>query len=392
MMKKKLFGSILTGVLCLGLLAGCGTSGNPAEVLKERYGREVDLGTYKGIEYTQTKTEVTDSNVETRLSQWVMGFGETVKKTEGTAESGDTVGIDYVGRVDGVEFEGGSTKGAGTEITLGSSGYVAGFDDQIVGHKPGETFEVKVTFPENYGKEELNGKPAVFETTLNYISKMEYPELTDELVAEKTEYKTIDEYRKHLREDMEKTQAEEDKEKDIETMMTQITDTSAVKSYPEKEMKDQIAKLTSQIESTATSYGVELNQLLMMYGYTADSFQEEIRDGVESYIKRKMIVGAIAQKEDITVSKQEAEEKTRELLKASGLNDVETLNSRYGYSNDDYYYVVLEDKVLNFIYDNAVPKEASETEGTTTDSSATEAVTEAATEAVTEAVTEAATE
>ena len=391
-MKKKLFGSILTGVLCLGLLAGCGTSGNPAEVLKERYGREVDLGTYKGIEYTQTKTEVTDSNVETRLSQWVMGFGETVKKTEGTAESGDTVGIDYVGRVDGVEFEGGSTKGAGTEITLGSSGYVAGFDDQIVGHKPGETFEVKVTFPENYGKEELNGKPAVFETTLNYISKMEYPELTDELVAEKTEYKTIDEYRKHLREDMEKTQAEEDKEKDIETMMTQITDTSAVKSYPEKEMKDQIAKLTSQIESTATSYGVELNQLLMMYGYTADSFQEEIRDGVESYIKRKMIVGAIAQKEDITVSKQEAEEKTRELLKASGLNDVETLNSRYGYSNDDYYYVVLEDKVLNFIYDNAVPKEASETEGTTTDSSATEAVTEAATEAVTEAVTEAATE
>ena len=384
MMKKKLFGSILTGVLCLGLLAGCGTSGNPAEVLKERYGREVDLGTYKGIEYTQTKTEVTDSNVETRLTQWVMGFGETVKKTEGTAESGDTVGIDYVGRIDGVEFEGGSTKGAGTEITLGSSGYVAGFDDQIVGHKPGETFEVKVTFPENYGKEELNGKPAVFETTLNYISKMEYPELTDELVAEKTEYKTIDEYRKHLREDMEKTQAEEDKEKDIETMMTQITDTSAVKSYPEKEMKDQIAKLTSQIESTATSYGIELNQLLMMYGYTADSFQEEIRDGVESYIKRKMIVGAIAQKEDITVSKQEAEEKIRELLKASGLNDVETLNSRYGYSNDDYYYVVLEDKVLNFIYDNAVPKEASETEGTTTDSSATEAVTEAATEAATE--------
>ncbi|MBR6171876.1 MAG: trigger factor [Eubacterium sp.] len=382
MMKKKLFGSILTGVLCLGLLAGCGTSGNPAEVLKERYGREVDLGTYKGIEYTQTKTEITDSNVETRLTQWVMGFGETVKKTEGTAESGDTVGIDYVGRIDGVEFESGSTKGAGTEITLGSSGYVAGFDDQIVGHKPGETFEVKVTFPENYGKEELNGKPAVFETTLNYISKMEYPELTDELVAEKTEYKTIDEYRKHLREDMEKTQAEEDKEKDIETMMTQITDTSAVKSYPEKEMKDQIAKLTSQIESTATSYGIELNQLLMMYGYTADSFQEEIRDGVESYIKRKMIVGAIAQKEDITVSKQEAEEKIRELLKASGLNDVETLNSRYGYSNDDYYYVVLEDKVLNFIYDNAVPKEASETatEETTTDSSATEAVTEAATE------------
>ena len=380
-MKKKMFGAFLTGTLCLSMLAGCGSKAdeNPVEAMKERFSLYVDLGDYNGIQYTPTETPVTESDVESQISSWLMNYSEEIHETTGMAVAGDKVGIDYVGTIDGVAFEGGDTKGAGTEITLGSSGYVDNFDDQIVGHTPGETFDVKVTFPEDYGKEELNGKAAVFKTTLNYIVKTKYAELTDEFVAEKTDYDTVEAYRQHIEADMVKKQAEEDMETDKEAMIQQVIDTSAVKQYPEKEMKDRIANRTKQLEATANSYNIPLEQYIMIYGYTAESFQEEIKTSTESYIKRKMVVASIAAKEGIEVSKAEADAKIQEILKASGITDVNTLNSAYGYTNEDYYYIVLETKVMDFIYSNAVAKsgsdttEAGSTEDTTTEGTSDEA-------------------
>jgi len=370
--KKRFLVGLVAGTFSLSLLTGCGKSDNPVEQMKERYSQYVDLGDYMGIEYTPTETAVTETDVDSELSSWVRNYGETVKKTTGVAAIGDKVGIDYTGRIDGVAFDGGSTGGSGTEITLGSSGYIDNFDEQIAGHEPGQTFDVVVTFPEDYGKEELNGKEAVFETTLNYISVTEYPELTDELVAEKTDYKTVDEFRKQVEKDLVKETAENDLATDKENMMKQITETSAVKQYPEQEMKDQIEMLTNQVKSVADSYGVSLDQYLMYFGYDGDSFQESLRQSVESNVQRKMIVVAIANKEDINVSKAESEAKIQELLKASNLSDVATLSSRYGYTDDDYYYVVLEEKVLDFIYNNAKPKTNTDPTEQNTESSSTD--------------------
>ena len=137
-----------------------------------------------------------------------------------------------------------------------------------------------------------------------------------------------------------------------------------------------------------------LDQYLMVFGYDADGFQEEIRTSTEKYIKRKMIVAAIASKEDINVSKDEADAKIKELLSATGLTDVNDLNSRTGYTEEDYYYIVLEEKVIDFIYTNAIPKakddgetvivdEGTEaaTEGTSTEAASTaDTTTEAASE------------
>ena len=299
-----------------------------------------------------------------------------------------------MGTVDGVEFEGGNTKGAGTEITLGSSGYVDNFDDQIAGHSPGETFDVNVTFPADYHTADLAGKPAVFKTTLNYIVSTEYPELNDELVAEKTEYKTVEEYRAAKEAELVKTQAEEDLETDQEAMMTQMMETSAVKQYPQAELEERVQQLVNQIQNAASSYGMTLDQYLMVFGYDADGFQEEIRTSTEKYIKRKMIVAAIASKEDINVSKDEADAKIKELLSATGLTDVNDLNSRTGYTEEDYYYIVLEEKVIDFIYTNASPKTTDDgetvivdegteaaTEGTSTEAASTaDTTTEAASE------------
>ena len=394
MIRKKLC-MLLVGCLGLSLMTGCGSKGsNPAEALKERYSQYVDLGDYKGIQYKPTETKITTERVDTEVNRLVTQNGTKVEKKEGVALTGDTVNIDYVGTIDGVEFEGGNTKGAGTEITLGSSGYVDNFDDQIAGHSPGETFDVNVTFPADYHTADLAGKPAVFKTTLNYIVSTEYPELNDELVAEKTEYKTVEEYRAAKEAELVKTQAEEDLETDQEAMMTQMMETSAVKQYPQAELEERVQQLVNQIQNAASSYGMTLDQYLMVFGYDADGFQEEIRTSTEKYIKRKMIVAAIASKEDINVSKDEADAKIKELLSATGLTDVNDLNSRTGYTEEDYYYIVLEEKVIDFIYTNAIPKakddgetvivdEGTEaaTEGTSTEAASTaDTTTEAASE------------
>ncbi len=343
----------------MAMLTGCGnkTSDNPGEAMKERYSKYVDLGSYKDIQYTPTETAITEEDVDKKVNQLVTQNATKVEKKTGVAMQGDTVNIDYVGTIDGVEFSGGNTGGAGREITLGSSGYVDNFDEQIEGHSPGETFDVKVTFPEDYGKEELNGKPAVFKTTLNYIVSQEYPELTDAFVAEKTEYKTVQEYREATQAEMVKEQAEKDLETDKESMMTQIIDTSTVKQYPQSDIEDRTKMLTEQLTSTAQAYGMTADQYLAAINYTADQFQTEIRNAVEESIKRKMIVCAIATKEDISVSKEEADAKIKELLESSGLSDVSELNQRAGYKDEDYYYIVMEEKVLDFVYGNAVKKE-----------------------------------
>ena len=144
------------------------------------------------------------------------------------------------------------------------------------------------------------------------------------------------------------------------------------------------------MKSTASAYGMELDQYLMAIGYDAEKFQEEIRTAVEKYTKRKMIICAIAEKEDINVSKAEADAKIQELLKSTGLSDVKDLNSRTGYSDQDYYYMILEEKVVDFVYSNADPKKTGSEPTTIVDT--TEGGTESKTEAKTEAQTESKTE
>ena len=140
---------------------------------------------YADITLSADLGTVSDASLNSYINENVLSqFATTEQVTDRAAEDGDTVNIDFVGSIDGVEFEGGSTQGSGYDLVLGSGAFIPGFEDQIVGHTPGESFDVQVTFPEDYGKEELNGKAAVFKTTLNYISVKVTPELSDEWVAE----------------------------------------------------------------------------------------------------------------------------------------------------------------------------------------------------------------
>ena len=249
------------------------------------------------------------------------------------------------------------------------SGYVDGFDKQIVGHTPGDAFDVKVTFPKNYGNDKLNGKAAVFATTLNYISETVAPDYDDALVASATDYKTTDEYEKAMRKQHEDSNTETDKKTDEQNLLQQVIDGATITEYPESEMKERIQQITDSMTQTAESNNIDLETYLSYYGYTSESFQKEVKSSVESYIREKMVVSKISEEENITVSEKEKDAKVKDLLTQTGLTDVSKLNSQYGYKDDDYYFMVLEDKVIDFIYKNAVIVKASATDASSSNAS-----------------------
>lgn len=392
-MKRRLC-TILMVVLCLSLLAGCGkkeskkkTSDNPVEAMKERYVDKVDLYNYKGVKYTPAKTEVTDNDIESdRASLINQGTKKEEDKTS-IATYGDAVNIDYVGYIDGVAFDTGSTEGKGTEITLGSSGYIDNFDAQVVGHKGGDSFQVKVTFPEDYGNADLAGKPAVFETTLNYISKTVTPEYNDALVAELTDYKTTAEYEEAMRKSHEEYNKTADLNTDKSNVIKTVIDNSNIKEYPKEEIQQLVDSMIAQMKELAESNSVDLSTLIAYYyGFeTEDEFKEYVTEYATDYVKQRMIMVAIADAEGITVSKEDADAKKQEIMTQYGLQTVDEVANYY--SDEDVYYVVLAQKVMDFVYDNAVIDDGSSSDpldDVTADTTA-EATTEAATEATTEA-------
>ena len=374
----------LAGAMLLTAFSGCGAGtandGDVVKQMKKEYSSLVKLGDYKGITYAKTDTTVTDEDVQHELDYLVYQNTTSEQITTGTATWGDAVNIDFVGYIGDTAFDGGNTQGAGTTITLGNSGYIDHFDEQIVGHKPGETFDVNVTFPDDY-EADLAGKDARFETTLNYIQGEDItPVVDDEFIKTATQdkYQTLDEFMQGTREELQQQKNESALDSDKHAVLQTVIDQTTIIEYPEQEIQDRIDMVTAMYEDYAASNGVDLETLLSYYyGYDATSFQEFLKESIEGYIREKMVVVAIANAEGITCSDEEHNAKIQEMLETAGFSDVNEMNKQYGYEDEDYYMLVLEEKVVNFLYENAVP-------GSPTDASS-----EAATEEVTEAATEA---
>ncbi len=368
-MKMKKIAGILITVMCLSLLSGCGTANkdNVAAELIEKYSAMGTLGQYKGLVYTETDTQVTDSVMQSYRDNLISQGTVSNPVMEGIATYGDIVNIDYVGTVDGVEFDGGSTQGAGTEVTLGSSGYIDNFDEQIAGHSPGDTFDVNVTFPEDYGVENLNGKDAVFSTTLNYIVEKVAPEYDDALVATLTDYKTVEEYESATRAELEEQNSETDAKTNQQNVLIAAIDSSTINEYPETEIKERTDNVMANLSSTAESNNIDVNTLLMYYGYSdADAFQQDVEDSIKRYLDEKILVCMVAKAENLGVTQKELDDRKQKLLAENNLTDVAELESQYGYKEEDIIFIVLEDKVLEILLDNANPVAAETTETTET--------------------------
>lgn len=367
MMKKSLkkLGLVLTIATSL-VFTGCGKK-DVKEIEKsmvDKYASLCTLGEYKSLTYVDYETEMIDTHVQKQIDALLEENATTTEVKSGVAENGDVVNIDYLGKVDGVAFEGGTDQGC--ELILGSGRMIPGFEEQIVGHSVGETFDIYVTFPEEYGAPNLAGVDAVFTITINSKIKKDYPEYTDALVFEKRGYNTIAEYEAAMLEEgtaltqEEATKNELDYYKKME-VMTKAVEGANIKDYPQKDMEKLVDDIMARETDTAKSAGYELADYVVgYYGMTIQEFEEYVANLVEDHIREKIVVCAIAKAENITVTEEEITAYKKEVMADMGITDEKEFDKQY--KEEDLVYYKLNDKVAEFLVENASPVQATPTD------------------------------
>ena len=353
MMKSKVL--MATGLSAMLLLAGCGSK----ESSKGYSEYVTELGEYKGVEVTLQSTEVTSDEVQSAIDAELSSKAEDKDVTDRAVKDGDIVNIDYVGKIDGEEFDGGSAKGS--DLTIGSGQFIDGFEDQLIGANIGDTVTVNVTFPDDYQNADVAGKDAEFTVTINSIKVSEVPELTDEWVAANfDDYKTVKEYKKAKKAELVAQKEEEAETAKKADVLTTIVDSSTISGYPQDEIDEYVDNMKSYYESYASYMGTDFATLLEQGfgGMTEDEFQEQATELGKQTIAREMVCSVIAEKEGITVSDEEYQ---------AGL---EKYTSDYNYETtdaflEDYSEEVVKknlvfEKVLDFISEQAVVVDATE--------------------------------
>lgn len=272
----------------------------------------VSLGDYKDltVEVEATK-EVSDEEVETRLTNSQNNLAELVVK-ETAAENGDTVVIDFVGSVDGVEFEGG--KGSNHSLELGSGQFIPGFEEQLVGTKAGETVEVKVTFPENYQAEDLAGKEALFVTTVNEVKAKELPELDDELAKDiDEEVETLDELKAKFRKELEESKAEAYNDA-VETAAIEAAVANAeIKEIPEEMIHEEVHRAMNEFLGGMQQQGISPEMYFQITGTSEDDLHKQYEAEADKRVRTNLVIEAIAAAENFTTSDEEVKAEIEDL-------------------------------------------------------------------------------
>lgn len=273
---------------------------------------EVKLGDYKNLEVSVEATkEVTDAEVDEKVERERNNLAELIVK-EGAAELGDTVVIDFVGTVDGVEFDGG--KGENFSLELGSGQFIPGFEDQLVGAKAGETVEVNVTFPEQYQAEDLAGKDAKFVTTVHEVKAKEVPALDDELAKDiDEEVETLDELKAKYRKELESAKeiAFDDA---VEGAALELAVANAeIVELPEEMVHDEVHRAMNEFMGNMQRQGISPEMYFQLTGTTEEDLHKQYEADADKRVKTNLVIEAIAKAEGFEASDEEIEKEINDL-------------------------------------------------------------------------------
>ncbi|SEI88160.1 trigger factor [Streptococcus sp. 45] len=273
---------------------------------------EVKLGDYKNLEVSvEASKEVTDAEVDEKVERERNNLAELIVK-EGAAELGDTVVIDFVGSVDGVEFDGG--KGENFSLELGSGQFIPGFEDQLVGAKAGETVEVNVTFPEQYQAEDLAGKDAKFVTTVHEVKTKEVPALDDELAKDiDEEVETLDELKAKYRKELESAKeiAFDDA---VEGAALELAVANAeIVELPEEMVHDEVHRAMNEFMGNMQRQGISPEMYFQLTGTTEEDLHKQYEADADKRVKTNLVIEAIAKAEGFEASDEEIEKEINDL-------------------------------------------------------------------------------
>lgn len=270
---------------------------------------EVTLGEYKGVTVEKAETTVSAKEVNEKLAAELEKNARVVE-VEREIKKDDIANIDFVGSVDGVEFEGG--KGEDYPLTIGSGTFIPGFEDQLIGHKAGETVDVKVTFPENYGAKDLAGKEALFVTTIKTVKEKQVPAADDEFASEVSEFDTLDEYKKDLKKTL-----KEEKEKAATTtnernVIAKVVENASVE-IPAPMLEAQLDNMLYDYQTRLAQQGIPMDQYLKITGQTVEQIKNQMKESAEKNLKTSLVIEAIMEKENITVAEERVDEEFKKI-------------------------------------------------------------------------------
>lgn len=358
-MKKFAMIAALAGATLL-VMAGCGKKEEDMKYLNDfKASKYVDLGQYKGIEVTGGTAEVSDEELQ-QYVDYVLAYYTENKPITGrdVIKNGDIVNLDFVGKIDGEEFDGGTAEGY--ELEIGSGSFIDGFEAGMVGMKIGETKDLELKFPEGYGAEDLAGKDVVFTVTANSIMEAVIPELTDEFVASMgQEYTTVEGLKDALYNDLlAESQAyiDEDIDNQIQAKLEEICKVNGAPSGFTNRIYN---TLIEGLEESAAQYGVDAGTLATYYyGVNTENYAEELKSFVnDSIVHQYIILGAIAEKENLKVTDAEMNDEIKSMLAESGSTySVDEYKEMIGDTESYREYLVVE-KVMSFLRENAVVNE-----------------------------------
>ena len=276
---------------------------------------EVKISSYTGMKIRKYAYIVTDEEVEAELVRVQERNARKIEVTDRPAQNGDTVNIDFVGKVDGVKFEGGEAEGF--DLTLGSGQFIPGFEDQVVGMSIGETKDINVTFPENYQAEALKGKPAVFTVKVNAIQGKELPELTDEFIKEATGSETVEEYKAKTRERLQK-QADRKANDDTENSILEAIAANTEVEIPQAMIDREIDSLVQKFEYQLMYQGLKLQDYLDFVKMTMEDFRKNYEEQAKKNVTNQLIISYIIKAENIEATEEEVDAKIAEQAESVG--------------------------------------------------------------------------
>lgn len=314
----------------------------------------VKVGNYKGLEYTSQKASVTDEEVDVEIQRRLQKAAKTDNSKTGKVENGDTINISFVGKIDGKEFEGGSSES--TDITVGTTQMIDGFVEGLIGKNVGDSVTLNLKFPDDYGKTDLQGKAVEFKVTINSKKKISVPKLNKEFVKKNSKFTTVKEYKEGVKKEL-----LNQKQKSIDSTVKQelwsrIIDKSKAKKYPEKELNEamsQANKLEESYKAQAQNYGMEWETYLKTVMRTdKKGFEKLKQEYAKNIVFNRMVMYSIARSENISLSNREYKKEILKILEDNGY-DEESFKKAFGKDIETYAdeqnwrQKILFDKVLD---------------------------------------------
>lgn len=265
---------------------------------------EVKLGKYKGVKVDKIDTTVTDEEIDAEINKERENNARNITVEDRPVKDGDMTSLDFEGFVDGEPFEGG--KGENYPLTIGSGAFIPGFEEQLVGAEIGKEVEVKVTFPEDYQAENLQGKEAVFKCTVKEIKEKELPELDDEFASEVSEFETLAEYRENVKKNLTEKKEKDAKNAKEEAAIKAVVEASEME-IPEPMLESQQKQMVDEFAQRITMQGLSMEQYFQFTGTNYQKMVEQVKPQALERIKSRLVLEAVVKAENIEVTEEDYE-------------------------------------------------------------------------------------